>query len=716
MQCREQVSAREAEVLAAIRGHQSNARIAARLHLSVRTVESHVSSLLRKAGVPDRRSLAALADASAGDRGLPAYPTSFAGRAHERAEVSAALRDSRLVSLVGPGGVGKARLAVEVAADLDGGAAFVALVPVRAGEVARTVAQVLGVTERPPGTPADAVIDRLRSAPAMLVLDNCEHVIDEAGALIARILRSCPHTTILATSRERLAVPGQRLLVVPPLGSEAQRLFLDRARAVGPDLLAERAVVARLCTALDGMPLAIEWVAARTASLGVDGVHAAPDDRLRLVSGGRGPDQRHHSLATVIGWSLDLLDDEERVLFRRLGMFVGGFDLDAVTALDPECGVGAIADLVGRLVDRSLVVPGRPGAGARWSLPATVRAVARRELAAGGEDIRPRYVRWAADTVARMETRIGRLTSAEFDAVADDLRHARASATEGDTAYRLAKALARLSFGRGHVVAAREHYRTAADLAPDPAAAAGDLGTAAAVALTVADGETAFGLLLATADRAGQAGENAARAVPLGSAVITATRFAMCFTEQVPRDRVVALLEEATALTDPADERAPAVVATARAWAAGRRPLEPDLELSRAAVAAARRTGDAALVLGALDALGTALANAGRLRRAHRLSDELAVVAGLPDAARRLADAEPAAAENDWAAACLARATARHTGDRRLLTESVARWERIDARFERAVTLVLMPDRAAEGHAEPADLKATPPAPSSVQR
>jgi len=225
-----------------------------------------------------------------------------------------------------------------------------------------------------------------------------------------------------------------------------------------------------------------------------------------------------------------------------------------------------------------------------------------------------------------METRIHEFAPTEFDAVADDMRHALTLAVEDNgednTAYGLAKSLAHLSFARGHVVAARELYRTAADLAPDPVAAAEDLGTAAAVALTVSDGETSFALLMAAADLARQTGDNAAQAVAVGSAVITATRFTMSFTEPVPHDRVVALLTETTALTDLTDERAAAVLAMARAWAAGPRPLEPDLVLSRAAVAAARRTGDAALVLGALDALGTALANAGRLRQAHRLSDE----------------------------------------------------------------------------------------------
>ena len=393
-------------------------------------------------------------------------------------------------------------------------------------------------------------------------------------------------------------------------------MFLDRARAVDPELKADPAAVERLCAALDGMPLAIELVAARIASLGVDGVRAALDDRLRLVSGGRGPDQRHHSLGTVIGWSLDLLDDEERLLFRRLGTFVGGFDLAAVAALSPELGVGAVADLVGRLTDRSLVVRRRVGMGVRWSLLATVRAVAERELAASGEDVLPRYALWAADTAVEMETRIDRFAPAEFDAVADDLRHALTLAPKDGTAYRLAKALAHLSFARGLVVDARAHYRTAADLAADPAE---DLGLAAAVALSVSDGETAFGLFLAAAQRTG---DTTARAVAAGSAVITANRFPMCFTEQVPRDQVEALLAEATTHTDPADDRATAVLAMARAWAAGRRPVEPDLELARAAVAAARRTGDIAVILGALDALGTALANAGQLRQAHRLSDE----------------------------------------------------------------------------------------------
>ncbi|MFK4089020.1 ATP-binding protein [Kribbella sp. NPDC020789] len=847
----ELVSAREAEVLAAIRAHQSNAQIAARLHLSIRTVESHVASLLRKAGVPDRRSLAALADEPFSD--LPVFPTSFIGREAERTAVVAALGGSRLVTLIGAGGMGKTRLAVEAAAGER--ALFVDLVPVRAGGVGQAVAQVLGVVERPPGTPADAVLDRLRSEQTLLILDNCEHVIGEVGDLVARILRLCPQVRVLATSRERLAVPGERLLQVPSLGAEAPRLFLDRLRATDPGVVADPSVVERLCTALDGMPLAIELVAARSASLGVDGVEAALDDLLRLISGGRGPDQRHHSLHDVLGWSLDLLDDEERMLFRRLGVFVGSFDLPAVAALNPELSVGAVADLVGRLVDRSLVVHRE-----RWLLLATVRAVAAHELEASGEDLVPRYVRWAADTAAQLTT--------DFSVVADDLRNALTHTTPDS--YRLAKSLAQLSFSHGQVVAARNHYVRAAELDPDRAAE--DLGLAAAVALACSDGATAYGLLLEASDRAG----GVRRAVALASAVVAATRFSMSFEERVSRDRLLELLNEASRLADPEDARCVAVLAVARAWVSGQTPLDPDLELSRTAVAAARRTGDPALVLGALDALGTALANAGRLRQAHRLSDErlrlaagaspddpaiaaelvdlyhvvstsaiaagdlpaaasiaardtsthpaivaprlirlyglsgrfdealeqadilwdgwlsantgdgeselvsmrgdwpssaaaivamvhglrgdrpayeewrlrarriahvdnaadslalaapaafvdarvavhtgryddaralveaalkpfpekwwlpyahaagaeLAVVAGLPDAGVYLAAAEPAATENDWAAACLTRAKARFSGDRQLMAEAVAQWERIDAAFERTI-------------------------------
>ncbi|MGN6173739.1 MAG: LuxR C-terminal-related transcriptional regulator [Streptosporangiaceae bacterium] len=218
------MSAREAEVLDAVAAHLSNAQIAGRLHISARTVESHVRSLLRKFGAADRRELAALAPAATSQVaavGLPAPWTSFVGRERERATVLAALGKARLVTLVGPGGVGKTRLAVEAARDaaslFPSGCAFADLVPVREGFVAEAAASVLGVSERPQQPLVEAVLEHLAARRALLVLDNCEHLLAEVAAFTERVLAACPGVRVLSTSRERLAVTGEHLVTVPPL-------------------------------------------------------------------------------------------------------------------------------------------------------------------------------------------------------------------------------------------------------------------------------------------------------------------------------------------------------------------------------------------------------------------------------------------------------------------------------------------------------------------
>ena len=391
------ISEREAEVLAAVGAHLSNAQIARRLHISVRTVESHVSSLLRKLGVADRRKLAELAPAvatappatmAAGGAvaGLHAVRTSFIGREALAGTALAALAEARLVSLIGPGGVGKTRLAGRVAEAAGPaypfGAGFVDLVPVREGFLAQAVAPVLGVTERP-GQPLEtAVHEHLARGRALLVFDNCEHLLEAAAGFIERLLAACPGLTVLATSRERLAVAGERVLPVLPLslvapetgdtaGSEAEALFLDRARAADPGFAAGPAAVGKLCARLDGMPLAIELAAARSASLGAEGLLAGLDDHLRLLAGGRGGDERHRSLRAVIDWSHDLLDGPERVLFRQLGVFAGGFDLDAAAAV-AAADRAAAADLTGRLADKSLLVRRQGADGSRWQMLTTI--------------------------------------------------------------------------------------------------------------------------------------------------------------------------------------------------------------------------------------------------------------------------------------------------------------------------------------------------------
>jgi len=242
------MSQREAEVLEALGAHLSNAQIAGRLHISVRTVESHVSSLLRKFGVADRRELADLAQtvlAPAAGRpaapvGLPALWTSFVGRAPERDAILTALKTSRLVSLVGPGGVGKTRLAVEIAREAapsyPSGCAFVDLVPVAEGFVTQAVAALLGVTEEPGQRLDTAVLDHLTEGRWLLVLDNCEHLLAVAAAFAERLLASCPGVTVLATSRERLAAGGERTVprkpLSPPHDPEDAAEAADRAGEV----------------------------------------------------------------------------------------------------------------------------------------------------------------------------------------------------------------------------------------------------------------------------------------------------------------------------------------------------------------------------------------------------------------------------------------------------------------------------------------------------
>ncbi|MFD0345081.1 ATP-binding protein [Kitasatospora aburaviensis] len=312
------ISARESDVLALLGEHLSNAEIAARLFISVRTVESHVSSLLRKLEVPDRRALARRAPeptragqarpeallpeavspaAVSPARALPAPLTAFVGRTRERGELAGAVTARRLVTAVGLGGVGKTRLALAVAAQVAGdfadGVCFVDLVPVTdPGRVGAAVAEAMGVGEQPGRGIDDTLVAALADRQALLVLDNCEQVRDGVAPFLERLLVACPGMRVLATSRARLMVPFEWVFPVPPLsragggGSEAVALFLERAAAVGR---AEHDRIAALCERLDGMALAIELAAARWSTLGLDGLTAGLSDQLRILAGGPGP-------------------------------------------------------------------------------------------------------------------------------------------------------------------------------------------------------------------------------------------------------------------------------------------------------------------------------------------------------------------------------------------------------------------------------------------
>jgi predicted ATPase/class 3 adenylate cyclase len=315
---------------------------------------------------------------------LPASTDEFVGRTVELAEVVEGLASHRLVTLTGAGGSGKTRLALEAAgsllASLHDGAWFVELAPLSdATQVPAQVAEVLGLGERV-GIPLQETLEEwLHSHDVLLILDNCEHLVDSVAELVDLLLRSSPGVRILATSRELLGVRGELALRVPPLGldGEAAELFLTRAHAVAPSFerdTADRQLVDQVCRRLDGLPLAIELAAARLRSLSLTELSTRLDDRFRLLTGGnRTAPSRQRTLEAVVAWSYELLAEPERELFRAVSVFPDSFALDAVVAVTSTDMLDVI-DGLGRLVEKSLVLPAEARSGVdRYHLLETLR-------------------------------------------------------------------------------------------------------------------------------------------------------------------------------------------------------------------------------------------------------------------------------------------------------------------------------------------------------
>ena len=388
---------------------------------------------------------------------LPAALSSFIGRQAELAAVEDLLARSRLVTLTGAGGSGKTRLALQVAADRverhSDGVWLVDLAGlVEPDLVAQTVVSALRVPPQT-GRPAiEALTHHLASRDLLIVLDNCEHVIAPAAELADAVLRAAADVRVIATSREPLNVPGEVVWRVPSLSiphdgadaedSEAVTLFVERATSVDPgfSLTPERAaVIVTIARRLDGLPLAIELAAARVRALSVEEIAARLRDRFALLTGGaRTALPRQRTLEAAVAWSYDLLDDKERVLFARLSVFAGTFDLEAVQAVAVGHGIGPdeILDLVPRLVDKSLVSVVRLGSETRYRLLETLRDYARNQLSRAAEvqEIRDAHLGWA---IASAEIAGRRLQSPDQDRVIetiatsmDDLRAALSHALE----------------------------------------------------------------------------------------------------------------------------------------------------------------------------------------------------------------------------------------------------------------------------------------------
>jgi predicted ATPase/DNA-binding CsgD family transcriptional regulator len=415
---------------------------------------------------------------------LPAELGSFVGREHQLVDLLRQLRTVRLLTLTGPGGVGKTRLGLQLARaarpHLDGGAWFADLAPVADDSlIGATVANTLHVRERPGEPILNTVAAAIGQRQLLLVLDNCEHLVQSCAELTDGLLRACPHLTILATSRQALHIPGETTWMVPPLGlpdsasttvgtvrgSEAVQLFLERARAVAPDFALTTdnwGLVARVCAQLDGLPLALELAAARLNVLDLDQLAARLDDRLGLlVRGPRTAHARQQTLRATLDWSYGLLDESERRLFNRVAVFAGDWDLETTEAVCAEDGieVAQVLDLLTCLVDQSLVAVSS-AEPRRYRLLETVRAYASQRLEASGEAERVR-MRHAA-IMAGLAKRLGTVVSAagpEAKAALDHLRqewdNLRAAlrwvidSQSTDLALRLAGALAEIWFRLG---------------------------------------------------------------------------------------------------------------------------------------------------------------------------------------------------------------------------------------------------------------------------
>ena len=329
---------------------------------------------------------------------LPVQLTSFVGRVDEMNEIARLVDVNRLVTLTGAGGVGKTRLAVHVATNLvcefGNGAWYVDLAPITDPDVVPiTVARALGLPDQPGRPTMDTLLGFLRDRHMLVVLDNCEHLLDASAALCASVLGAAPKLTVLATSREPLAVTGETTWRVPSLSlaHEAIELFTDRARQARPSFRITDDNVARIteiCRRLDGMPLAIELAAARVRALSLTEILDSLHDRFRLLTGGsRTAVRRQQTLRASVDWSHALLTQPERVLFRRLAAFVGGFDLDAAQAVagDDEVERYQVLDQLTLLVDKSLVVADDSAARTRYRLLETVRQYAQEKLGESGE-------------------------------------------------------------------------------------------------------------------------------------------------------------------------------------------------------------------------------------------------------------------------------------------------------------------------------------------
>ncbi|HEX4531617.1 MAG TPA: adenylate/guanylate cyclase domain-containing protein [Acidimicrobiia bacterium] len=387
---------------------------------------------------------------------LPIERTALIGRSRELDKLARALDAQRLVTLTGVGGVGKTRLALQLAADVldrfPDGAWFVALASIRDPVlVPGAVARALEIAERPGRSLSETLRDAIGTRRLLVVLDNCEHLLDATARLVDDLLDGCLAIRIVATSREALGVEGEQSWPTPSLGlpadeasktvadradGDAVTLFVERARGVRPDFemtAANASAVAALCSRLDGIPLAIELAAARVGALAPRDILERIDQRFLLLTGGsRTALERHQTLQAAVDWSYDLLAERERRLFERLSVFAGGFTLDAASAVAAEADMDevAVVDGLGSLVAKSMVIADRSGDSVRYRLLETLRQYSRDRLTATGDAaaVRDQHARYFLKFVETLRPAfLGPDQAEAYDSLSTEIDNVRAA-------------------------------------------------------------------------------------------------------------------------------------------------------------------------------------------------------------------------------------------------------------------------------------------------
>lgn len=537
------VTPREREVWLLVAGHLTNREIAERLYLSVRTVESHVASLIHKLQVSDRRAVARLATMpdtrpAAGATCWPVALSSFIGRAAECAALEAALATHRMVTATGPGGVGKTRLALQVvqrvAAGRRDGGRFVDLMHVSdPAMVVSAVAGATGVVAPLGGALTPALSEALAGSDAVLLLDNCEHVIDAVRDCVAQLLVASPTLAIVATSRAPLRAPFEHVFHVPGLSlrdgagydggedrGDAVALFVERAHDAGVDVAGDLHRVGALCAALDGMALAIELAAARCPAFGLDGLIAGLDHALGLLDAG-GAKDRHRSMREAIAWSYRLLPRADRGVLDAISVFASGFEVDAAcTVAEPGADRAGVAEALARLAEHSLLLVA-PGTPTRYRALEAIRQFGAEQLAQSGrgDAVAACHQQWCATTLAALAQQPRDDAWCErIDRVADEVRAALARAAagrRGPAAAGLAEQFAGQVLLRGRPHESQRCYEQAAQLAVGDEEQARLLRLAAGAAASRLVGNDAVRLLREAADHALAAGDRSAAAADL---------------------------------------------------------------------------------------------------------------------------------------------------------------------------------------------------------